>query len=380
LAPRLAPHLAHLCTHKLASLTVLKIVNQRQESDARDLTVASLFFSANDQVLEDVLSDQVHGVGVVQKVLASPYVDPTEKTRLGEKVKYVLGKLKVQQVQGYKRLLEELGMVGDPSLGSTPLNSGPSQVGIPPQGVFPSPLPPDFAAAAAYYAAAQAAFANQQLQQVVSTPSSENNSPQEQLGSQSSINPSSSEGSSSNSTATTSTTMASTPSSAYPPTPMFMNNMPMSPHPHSPFPPTSPYPHMSPFPPFIHPSTLAAVAGMYHPAMFSPAAAYPYMLAASSAMPPPMMNTAPPTPGNTGMPNAQMIAFLQQQQQLLQQQTNNQQPQQPQQQSQEQSSQQQQQSPSIGSDAQAQSSPQIIAESLTQSTVGQVEVSVQAQQ
>ncbi|PKK72445.1 hypothetical protein RhiirC2_742692 [Rhizophagus irregularis] len=379
LAPRLSPHLAHLCTHKLASLTVLKIVNQRQEADARDLTIASLFFSANDQVLEDVLSDQVHGVGVVQKVLASPYVDPTEKTRLGEKVKYVLGKLKVQQVQGYKRLLEELGMVGDPSLGSTPLNPGPSQVGIPPQGVFPSPLPPDLAAAAAYYAAAQAAFANQQLQQVASgtTSSESNGSSHEQLGSQSSINPTSSEGSSSNSTAT-STTMASTPSSAYPPTPMFMNNMPMSPHPHSPFPPTSPYPHMNPFPPFIHPSTLAAVAGMYHPAMFSPAAAYPYMLAASSAMPPPMMNTAPPTPGNTQ--NAQMLAFLQQQQQLLQQQTNSQQSQQQQQQSQEQPSQQQQQSPSIGSDAQAQSSPQIIAESLTQSSAGQVEVPVQAQQ
>ncbi|CAI2168392.1 9318_t:CDS:2 [Funneliformis geosporum] len=299
LAPRLAPHLAHLCTHKLASLTVLKIINQRQEPDARDLTITSLFFSANDQVLEDVLSDQVHGVGVVQKVLASPYVDPSEKTRLAEKVKFVLGKLKVQQVQGYKRLLEELGMVGDPTLGSTPLNSVPSQVGIPPQGVFPNPLPPDLAAAAAYYAAAQAAFANQQLQQVASgTPSPEiNGASHEQLGSQSSIHPSSSEGSSSNSAAQVSTSVASTPSSAYPPTPMFMNNMPMSPHPHSPFPPTSPYPHMSPFPPFIHPSALAAVAaGMYgHPAaMFSPAA-YPYMLAATSAMPPPMMNT-PPTP------------------------------------------------------------------------------------
>ncbi|PWN28467.1 ARM repeat-containing protein, partial [Jaminaea rosea] len=34
LSPRFTPHLAHLCTHKLASLTVLRIVNQRLESEA----------------------------------------------------------------------------------------------------------------------------------------------------------------------------------------------------------------------------------------------------------------------------------------------------------------------------------------------------------
>src|SRR4051812_12608306 len=150
LAPRLAPHLAHLCTHKLASLTVLKIINQRQEPDARDLTIRSLFFAPNDQVLEDVLSDQVHGVGVIQKVLASHFIEPAEKQRLAEKVKVVLGKLKVQQVQGYKRLLEELGMVGDPALNGSSINA--VTVGIPPQGVFKGPMPPDFAAAV-YYAA-----------------------------------------------------------------------------------------------------------------------------------------------------------------------------------------------------------------------------------
>ncbi|CAG8593639.1 12323_t:CDS:2 [Acaulospora morrowiae] len=345
LAPRLAPHLAHLCTHKLASLTVLKIINQRQEPDARDLTIDSLFFSSNDQVLEDVLSDQVHGVGVVQKVLASPYVDQSEKQRLAEKVKVVLGKLKVQQVQGYKRLMEELGMVGDPSVGGTSLNSGPSPVGISPQGMFTTPLPPDFAAAAAYYAAA---FASQQIQQAaVSTPTSENNN--EQVGSQATGQPSSNEGSSSNSGASVST---STSSTTYPqPAPIFMNNIPMSPHPHSPFQPTSPYTHMSPFPPFIHPSALAAVAaGMYgHPAMFNPAA-YPYML--------PMISSAPPTPvGNTMSTN-----YLQQQQ-LVQQQSS-----------------QDQQSQSAGSDAQAHTSPRVtISEANSPSSIGQVEVQGHAQ-
>ncbi|CAG8757591.1 2208_t:CDS:2, partial [Acaulospora colombiana] len=192
----------------------LKIINQRQEPDARDLEIESLFFSSNDQILEDVLSDQVHGVGVVQKVLASPYVDPSEKQRLAEKVKIVLGKLKVQQVQGYKRLMEELGMVGDSSIGGTSLNATPSPVGIPPPGVFSTPLPPDFAAAAAYYAAA---FASQQIQQAaVSTPTSENSN--EQIVSQTTGQQSSNEGSSTNSSASVSTSTSSTP---YPqPTPI----------------------------------------------------------------------------------------------------------------------------------------------------------------
>jgi len=33
LAPRFAPHLAHLCTHKLASTAVLRIINQRSDLD-----------------------------------------------------------------------------------------------------------------------------------------------------------------------------------------------------------------------------------------------------------------------------------------------------------------------------------------------------------
>ncbi|KAG9293576.1 hypothetical protein G9A89_005579 [Geosiphon pyriformis] len=379
LAPRLGPHLAHLCTHKLASLTVLKIINQRQEPDARDLTIRSLFFSANDQVLEDVLNDQVHGVGVVQKVLSSPYIDPMEKQRLAEKVKMVLGKLKVQQVQGYKRLLEELGMVGDPNVNGSPLNGVSSPIGIPPQGIYSTAVQPDFATAAAYYAAAQVAFANQHMQHAASSPSSENpsSSPLDQLAAQSSstiLSPTSEHSSTPSSTSgPVSSQMNSAPNGNFPPpTPMFMNNMPMSPHPHSPFPPASPYPHMSPFPPFIHPSALAAVAaGMYgHPAMFSPAA-YPYMFAASGGIPPPILNAGPPTPVNTTITNPQMLAFFQQQQQMLQH---------PQQQMLEQQHSQLPQS-STGSDAQAQSSPQlVITDTLAQSSAIKVELPVQAQQ
>ncbi|CAG8517082.1 10778_t:CDS:2 [Ambispora gerdemannii] len=374
LAPRLANHLGHLCTHKLASLTVLKIINQRQEPDARDITISSLFCSPNDQVLEDVLNDQVHGVGVVQKVLGSPYIDPLERQRLVEKVRIVLGKLKVQQVQGYKRLLEELGMIGDPTINGVHLSALSPPLGIPPQGLYPGPVPPDFAAAAAaaaYYAAAQAAYANQHMQQQqqtsVTTPSSENptSSPLDQLSPTAILSPSNEN----SSTPSSSAQISSTQSGNYPPpTPMFMNNIPMSPHPHSPFPQASPYPHMSHFPTFIHPTALAAVAaGMYgHPAaMFNPNA-YPYMLASSGTIPPPM-NTGPPTPSSIS--NPQMLAFFQQP-------LSSQHPQQ-------QSLQQEQQplQTSNGSDSQVQSSPPlVIIDSLAQSSTDDNNVKIEEQE
>src|SRR5204863_5137365 len=43
LAPRLVSHLAKLCTHKLASLTVLKLINQRSEPEAREIILNALF-------------------------------------------------------------------------------------------------------------------------------------------------------------------------------------------------------------------------------------------------------------------------------------------------------------------------------------------------
>lgn len=111
LAPRLLPHLARLCTHKLASLTVLKLINQRQEPDARSLILESLFFSPTTVVVDEILHDQVHGVSLVQKILSSSYIDLRERQRIAERVKQLLCKLKLQHVQGYKRLMEEINMV-----------------------------------------------------------------------------------------------------------------------------------------------------------------------------------------------------------------------------------------------------------------------------
>ncbi|TPX53635.1 hypothetical protein SeMB42_g00654 [Synchytrium endobioticum] len=121
LAPKLAPHIASLCTHKLASATILKLVTQRIEMDARDVIIKTIFFG-EDAVLEEVLSDQVHGVSVIQKILASACVSIDEKIRLGERTRQVLNRMPELQdnAMGYKRLLDELAVIPSaaPALGT----------------------------------------------------------------------------------------------------------------------------------------------------------------------------------------------------------------------------------------------------------------------
>ncbi|KAK7466954.1 hypothetical protein VKT23_004018 [Stygiomarasmius scandens] len=110
LAPRFTPHLSHLCTHKLASLTVLRIVNQKIEPDASRQIAEALFASHGDHVLTDVLGDQVNGVNVVHKILTSPFIEAADKTRYMESTKRVLIELKVIATQAYRRLIEEVGL------------------------------------------------------------------------------------------------------------------------------------------------------------------------------------------------------------------------------------------------------------------------------
>ena len=112
LAPRLVPHLVHLCTHKVAYLTVLKVINQRNEPEARDVILQALFFSENDKVLEDILSDHACGASLVYKILTTPFLDETLRSDVVSQIKNVLTQLKVSPSQGYKRLMDEVGMSG----------------------------------------------------------------------------------------------------------------------------------------------------------------------------------------------------------------------------------------------------------------------------
>lgn len=110
LAPRLVPHLVHLCTHKVAYLTVLKIINQRNEPEARDTVLQALFFSQDDRVLQDILSDQTCGATFIFKVLTTPFFDEKLRPDVVNNVKKVLLQIKAQSAQGYKRLMDEVGL------------------------------------------------------------------------------------------------------------------------------------------------------------------------------------------------------------------------------------------------------------------------------
>lgn len=120
LAPRLVPHLVHLCTHKVAYLTVLKVINQKAEPEARDTILQALFFTPNDRILEAILNDQSCGATLIFKVLTTPFFDESIRAQVVETVKSVLVKIGAQPNQGYKRLMDEVGL-------STRTGSAPSR-------------------------------------------------------------------------------------------------------------------------------------------------------------------------------------------------------------------------------------------------------------
>ena len=148
LAPRLVSHLAKLCTHKLASLTVLKLINQRSEPEARETILNALFNSEDEnKVLKRILEDQIHGAAVIYKVLTSPFVaDQSSAERRSQYIAVVrnmLQKLKVQPTQGYKRLMDEVGLA-DRTIATPPINGhrGPQRSTTPREYAPPNTFAP----------------------------------------------------------------------------------------------------------------------------------------------------------------------------------------------------------------------------------------------
>ncbi|ORY61951.1 hypothetical protein BCR35DRAFT_334920 [Leucosporidium creatinivorum] len=126
LAPRFSPHLAHLCTHKLASSAVLKIINQRVDPAASRMLLDAIF-APESKTLEDILGDQIHGTACITKIINSSFVDQTERDSMAERVRTTLLALRVSAVPAYRKLVEELGMTyqGAPSA-SPPFGSAPN--------------------------------------------------------------------------------------------------------------------------------------------------------------------------------------------------------------------------------------------------------------
>lgn len=110
LANRFAAHMAHLCTHKLASLTVLRIISQNSEPSASLALTAAIFESAQDTTLFEVLQDANNGPNVISKILAVSSVTTMTKDIMYEAVKRVLPMIKASVTPPYRSLLEMVGL------------------------------------------------------------------------------------------------------------------------------------------------------------------------------------------------------------------------------------------------------------------------------
>lgn len=110
LANRFIPHIAHLCTHKLASLTVLRIITQTTEPQASTNLVQAIFTSTNDQTLIEILSDANNGNQVIGKIIAVNTIAEDQKKQMVEAVRRVLPNIKASTTPPYRMLLEAVGL------------------------------------------------------------------------------------------------------------------------------------------------------------------------------------------------------------------------------------------------------------------------------
>lgn len=111
LAPRLAPYMSAMCTNKLASMGIVKVINQRQEIEAQLVLLNTLANDDSDQVLRDILADSNLGINVIHKILTSSSVETLPKRYLAEKVNYVLSMQTPPAAtagQAFKRLSDEV--------------------------------------------------------------------------------------------------------------------------------------------------------------------------------------------------------------------------------------------------------------------------------
>ena len=144
LAPRFVPHLAQLCTHKLASVTVLRIVGQSADPGAAVLLLRAIFDLPQAVVLEEILLDLVHGSQLVAKALQSPMLSPEAYAECVDKVAAILCRHELVGAPAYRRLAEQVGLVPrdgmhpSPHKMETPERLMHSSDGIPPM------MPPSY--------------------------------------------------------------------------------------------------------------------------------------------------------------------------------------------------------------------------------------------
>lgn len=135
IAPRLVPYMSQMCTHKLASGVVLRIMSQTADLESAHLLLHTLFDIPRAQVLEEVLLDPVHGVLLVGRALLSPALDSATQARYAETTAELLQRNDLVHIPAYRRLADQLSaMQQDVTTNGMPLPIHPPP---PPGVVFP---------------------------------------------------------------------------------------------------------------------------------------------------------------------------------------------------------------------------------------------------
>lgn len=124
LVPRLVPRMVQLCCHRLASLTVLKILNFRGDNEARTTTLHAIFGDYHQdeppEALRLILNDTNNGPTFIYKVLSMPLLEDDVRIHVVKQVCKVVKE--IPSAQQHRRLMEEIGL-------STSANIGINDIG-----------------------------------------------------------------------------------------------------------------------------------------------------------------------------------------------------------------------------------------------------------
>lgn len=113
LTPRLINHIVDLCKHRLASLTILKILNYRGDDAARKTILSTVFGNCDtdepQKNLFQILCDANYGPTFVYKVLSMPLLEDDIRIHIIAQVRKIL--MENPTAQHHRRLMEEVGLV-----------------------------------------------------------------------------------------------------------------------------------------------------------------------------------------------------------------------------------------------------------------------------
>jgi hypothetical protein len=129
LATRLAPHLALLCPHKVASTTILKIVNQKVDPASSRMITNAVLGEAETSILDDILAEQVHGSAFVHKLLGSAYLSNAVREQGIQRIRAILQKGSSHHSPAYAKLCHEVGLPAPLAANGMPHTPPPPKAG-----------------------------------------------------------------------------------------------------------------------------------------------------------------------------------------------------------------------------------------------------------